>query len=77
MNGASLSTQGKDGYSRGSNSRKSMMPADNVKFFWHRLEEAVAEDWWKMRQVRRSQSQKASNDTRTSLDLILSALQRH
>lgn len=54
-----------------------MMPADNVKFFWHRLEEAVAEDWWKMRQVRRSQSQKASNDTLTSLDLILSALQSH
>ena len=56
MNRALQSTQGKDGYSRGNNNRKRMMPADNAKYrnqVW--LEDAVAEDWWKMWQVGRSQ----------------------
>lgn len=45
MNRASLSTQGKDMYSKESKSRKPMMPADNSKYrnqVW--LEDAAAGD---------------------------------
>lgn len=45
MNRASLNTQGKDRYSKESNSRKPMMPVDNSKYRNHVwLEDAAAWD---------------------------------
>lgn len=56
MNRASLSTQGKDEYSRGNNNGERMIHADSAKYRNQVcLEDAVAEAWWKIRQAGRSQ----------------------